>query len=262
MNDAEVGKHWDRNADAWTALSRAGYDIYRDHLNTPAFLQMLPTIAGLQGLDIGCGEGTNTQQLARRGAAMTGIDISPRFIGHATDQERRAPVGVRYHVASAQRLPFADATFDFCTAFMSMMDLPDQSQALAEAYRVLKPGGFFQFSITHPCFDTPHRRNLRDESKRTYAIEVGGYFDNIDGRIDRWIFGAAPAELRSQYRPFEVPRFHRTIGEWVNLICASGLLIEKMNEPRVSEALARTMPSLQDTRVVAYFLHIRCRKPT
>ena len=40
-----------------------------------------------------------------------------------------------------------------------------------------QPGGFFQFSITHPCFDTPHRKNLHDETGYTYAIEVGDYFD-------------------------------------------------------------------------------------
>ena len=70
MDHIEVGRYWNRNADAWTALARAGYDVYRDHLNTPAFLAMLPEVAGLSGLDIGCGEGHNTRLLARRGARM------------------------------------------------------------------------------------------------------------------------------------------------------------------------------------------------
>jgi hypothetical protein len=59
MNREEVGRLWNTNATTWTRLARAGYNIYRDHLNTPAFPEMLPDVAGLHGLDIGCGEGHN-----------------------------------------------------------------------------------------------------------------------------------------------------------------------------------------------------------
>jgi SAM-dependent methyltransferase len=259
MTDHEVGRYWDGNAAAWTELSRAGYDVYRDAMNTPAFLAMLPDIGGLHGLDVGCGEGTNTRQVRERCASMVGIDISPTFVGHAQDHAKQVE-HLHFQVASAQAIPFADETFDFATAFMSLMDLPDQAKALAEVRRVLKPGGFFQFSITHPCTDTPHRRNLRGEDGKTYAIEIGRYYDRIDGRIDRWIFGSAPAELKAGYKPFEVPRFNRTLSEWLNLIIDAGLRIERLAEPCVSEQLANEQPYLQDTRVAPYFLHVRCRK--
>lgn len=83
MNSTEVGTYWEQNAHAWTQLSRAGYDVYRDRLNTPAFLRMLPNVDGLGGLDLGCGEGSNTQRLAQFGARMTGIDIAPSLISAA-----------------------------------------------------------------------------------------------------------------------------------------------------------------------------------
>jgi hypothetical protein len=54
---------------------------------------------------------------------------------------------------------------------------------LAEAYRVLKPGGFLQFSICHPCYDTPYRRLLRDSGGQVYAVEVGDYFRGSDGEV-------------------------------------------------------------------------------
>jgi trans-aconitate methyltransferase len=68
MDHEEVGRYWDANAEAWTELVRAGYDHYRDGLNTPAFLEMLPDVEGLAGLDVGCGEGHNTRLVAERGA--------------------------------------------------------------------------------------------------------------------------------------------------------------------------------------------------
>src|SRR5262245_37403193 len=150
MNHEEAGRYWNGNADAWTKLARAGYDVYRDHLNTPAFFELLPDVTGLAGLDIGCGEGRNTRLLAKRGARTTAIDIAEKFIGHAKKTETDAPLGIDYRVASAAALPFADGTFDFATGFMSFMDVPETDRVLREAFRVLKPGGFLQFSITHP----------------------------------------------------------------------------------------------------------------
>ncbi len=82
MDLTNVVEYWEANAENWTRFSRAGYDVYRDTLNTPAFLAMLPPVDGLAGLDIGCGEGTNTRQLARRGARIHAIDIAPTFIRH------------------------------------------------------------------------------------------------------------------------------------------------------------------------------------
>src|SRR5947209_8028184 len=203
MDHKEVGRFWNNSAEAWTKLARAGYDVYRDFLNTPAFFQMLPNVDGLTGLDIGCGEGHNTRLLAKCGARLTAVDIAEVFIAHAKQAEADEPLGIDYRVASAAELPFAAATFDFATGFMSLMDVPETDRVLAEAWRVLKPGGFLQFSISHPWFDTPHRRNLRDAQRRTYAIEVGEYFRTRDGEIDEWLFKAAPPQAKAGLRKFK-----------------------------------------------------------
>ena len=69
------------------------------------------------------------------------------------------------------------------------MDIPETERALAEAHRILRPGGFLQFSIEHPCFATPHRRNLRNPEGLTYAVEVGDYFRRLQGEVAEWISG-------------------------------------------------------------------------
>jgi ubiquinone/menaquinone biosynthesis C-methylase UbiE len=261
MDHEEVGRFWNANADAWTTLARAGYDVYRDYLNTPAFFAILPDVEGLSGLDIGCGEGHNTRLLAKRGARVTALDIAEVFIAHAKHAEEDEPLGIDYRVASAVNLPFAEATFDFATACMSLMDISETDRVLAEASRVLKPGGFLQFSIAHPCFDTPHRRNLRDENGRTYAIEVGDYFRALDGEISEWLFGAAPPHVKQGLPKFKIPRFTRTVSQWLNLLIETGFLLERMEEPRPSDDTVLACRDLQDAQVVAYFLHIRVRKP-
>jgi ubiquinone/menaquinone biosynthesis C-methylase UbiE len=260
MDHIEAGRYWNESAESWTKLARAGYDLYRDQLNTPAFFAMLPDVSGLLGLDIGCGEGHNTRLLAQRGARMSAIDIAEVFIAHAQQSEREQPLGIDYRVASAVELPFAGQHFDFATAFMSLMDVPETSRVLAEAYRVLKPGGFLQFSIAHPCFDTPHRRNLRDANRRTYAIEVGNYFQGSAGEIEEWLFKAAPADVKAGMRKFTIPRFRRTLSEWFNLLVDAGFRLERVEEPRPTDETVRSHPGLQDAQVVSYFLHIRVRR--
>ena len=118
---------------------------------------------------------------------MTALDISPTFIRHARQSESEQPLGIDYHIASGAELPFGDRTFDFAVAFMSLMDMAEADRAIREAFRVIKPGGFFQFSITHPCFQTPLWRWIRDESGKKVGVVCGEYFNQKPGRIDEWI---------------------------------------------------------------------------
>lgn len=158
-------------------------------------------------------------------------------------------------------LPFDEASFDFTVAFMRLMDIPETESVLAEVFRVLRPGGFFQFSIEHPCFNPPHRKTLRDDAGRAYAREVGEYFRELKGEVDEWIFGAAPRELKESLRHFRMPRFTRTLGEWLNLLVETGFILERFGEPYPGDEAVRERPGLQDAQVVAYFLHVRARKP-
>ena len=261
MDHREVGEYWNGNADAWTRLARAGYDIYRDFVNTPAFFELLPDVTGRRVLDVGCGEGYNTRLLAERGARVVGIDIAERFIEYAIAEERREPRGIEYRIASAVELPFDAASFDGGTAFMSLMDIPELERVMAESFRVIRPGGFFQFSITHPCFDTPFRRTVRDEHGTKIGVEVGDYWGKVDGRIEQWLFSSAPPEMKATLEPFKVPRFTRTLSGWLNLALDTGFTIERLGEPYASDEAIRARPRLERARVVADFLQVRLRRP-
>jgi ubiquinone/menaquinone biosynthesis C-methylase UbiE len=261
MEADEVARRWEENAEAWTRQARAGLDVYRDALNTPAFLAMLPPIAGLEGLDVGCGEGANTRELARRGARMRAVDIAPTFIRHARAAEIEQPLGITFEVGDGMVLPFADARFDFVTAFMSLMDMPDAARALREAARVLRDGSFIQFSILHPCFAPRHRQVLRDDEGRVRAIEIAGYFDRCDGRLEEWWFSTLPKSEQAKAPPFRTPCFDRTLSEWVAIIVGAGLAIEAMGEPHADDELAKSVPAIADTAVAPLFLHIRAVKP-
>ena len=260
MNHREVGRMWDDNAEAWTRLSRLGYDVYRDLVSTPAFLEMLPEVNGLRGLDIGCGEGHNTRLIASRGALMTSFDISRKFVRYARDKALEDQHIIHHSAASAVELPFCSGVFDFAMATMSLMDMPEHDLAVGEVYRVLKPGGFFQFSICHPCFSTRRRKSIKDETGKEIAVECGDYFDPPQGEIEEWMFSQLPQELKGKFRPFRVPCYYRTLSDWLNLLLDTGFILERFVEPHADEGTARKHPEVADTRIVGYFMIIRCRK--
>jgi ubiquinone/menaquinone biosynthesis C-methylase UbiE len=254
MGEPDTGAEWEANAPAWIELSRAGADRYRDLVNTPAFLDALPDVTGIRVLDVGCGEGHNTRLLVERGACMTALDISETFIRAARDADPTSS----YVRGDGSSLPFADATFDAATAFMSVMDMPDPAPAMGEIARVLRPGGWLQFSITHPVNTTPLRRWIDDEDGVRTWLAIGDYF--VEGSMtDSWTFKAA-REMQMRHEPFTITAARRTVSSWMNMVIDAGLTIEHVIEPVASESIAADHPEVADTRIVPFFLIVRARR--
>ncbi|WP_108659536.1 class I SAM-dependent methyltransferase [Acuticoccus kandeliae] len=97
-------------------------------------------------LDIGSGIGGTARFIAgETGAMVTGVDLTPEFVD--TARALSALVGLadrtRYEVGSATELPFNDETFDLALLLHVGMNIPDKEAVMAEAARVLKPGGIF-----------------------------------------------------------------------------------------------------------------------
>ena len=73
----------------------------------------------------------------------------------------------------------------------------------------------------------------------------------------QWRAAHATAGLKK----FKTPRFTRTISQWMNLLTDTGFVIERLGEPRPDDETVCRCPDVQDAQVVAYFLHVRARKP-
>lgn len=262
MDEKEVGEYWDKNAENWVKLSRMGYDRCRDLINSPAFFKMLPDISNLNGLDIGCGEGFNTRIAAKKGAKMMAIDISEVFLKYAKESELQEPLGIKYKIASGTELPFPDNNFDFAMATMSIMDMANHKKALVEAFRVIKPGGFFQFSISHPCFSISDTQWVKNQEGKRTGLIVRDYFKKSKDEIEEWIFGAAPKEITDKMRKFRIPRFNRTLSEWLNLLIEIGFVLEEFSEPYPDDETLKKHPEEYTALIIPFFLIIRCRIPS
>lgn len=150
------------------------------------FDQVIPDWRGLDVLDVGCAGGFFSEALARRGARVSGIDPAGDAISAACAHATSEGLSVDYRVGIGEALPWADASFDVVTCVDVLEHIGDVDAALAEAARVLRPGGLF-------LFDTINRNPLSTFLVVTVAERILGLLP--DGAHDPQLF-IRPGELR------------------------------------------------------------------
>jgi SAM-dependent methyltransferase len=96
---------------------------------------------GLRVLEIGCGLGTDGAQFALAGANYTGVDLTEASIELARRKFELSGLRGEFRVADAEKLDFADDSFDLVYSHGVLHHTPDTARAVREIYRVLKPGG-------------------------------------------------------------------------------------------------------------------------
>ena len=138
----QVAAHWDRRAPGFdtdfghsirTAGERAAWDRIVD--------LVVPARGQLDALDVGCGTGFLTFELAARGHRVTGIDFAPAMIAEARRKAAERSVAVRLEEGDAEQLQFAAGSFDLVISRHLLWTLPHPEAAIDEWIRVLRPGG-------------------------------------------------------------------------------------------------------------------------
>ena len=202
---------WEDRAGDWIAWAREpGFDAYwgaRD-----AFFALVPPArAGARALEVGCGEGRVSRDLAARGHPVLGVDASPSLVAAAAAAH---PEG-EYAVADAGALPFADASFDLVVSYNVLMDVEDMPRAVAELARVLAPGGRLCACVTHPFADAGRWQPDGAFTVRGSYL-AGGPYDDV---LER---GRMAMRFSGRTYPLEA---------YFSAMAGAGLVVEALREP-------------------------------
>jgi 2-polyprenyl-3-methyl-5-hydroxy-6-metoxy-1,4-benzoquinol methylase len=127
-----------------------------------AVAALMGEVQGLRICDLGCGQGRVARYLADRGADVVGVDVSATMLEIAGRYEAAEPRGIAYVQADVTRPDALDVgTFDGVVCNMALMDIPDLDPALRTVSQILRPGGWFVFSILHPCYNPARSGELQ-----------------------------------------------------------------------------------------------------
>jgi len=210
---------WNHAASAY--LREHGQDLgVTDFLWCPEGLResearLLGDVAGRSVLEVGCGSAPCSRWLATHGAAPVGLDLSDGMLTEAAKCGSQSGIAVPLVQADATALPFGARSFDVvCSAFGGFPFVADAGAALAEVARVLRPAGRLVFSVTHPFHWV-----FPDDSDPAHLQVTGSYFDR-----------SPYVEFDEQGRPMYVEH-HRTMGDWIRLLVAAGLVLDDVIEP-------------------------------
>jgi SAM-dependent methyltransferase len=105
---------------------------------------------GQHVLDVACGTGVVAVTAARRGARITGLDLTPELLDAARENARIAGVSVEWHEGDVEQLPFADNSFDVVLSQYGHIFAPRPDVTIDQMLRVLRPGGVIAFSTWPP----------------------------------------------------------------------------------------------------------------
>lgn len=242
LDAADLRAAWEEHADEWIAWARKpGHDSYWV-FHRDAFLEQVPP-PGLATLDLGCGEGRLSRDLKSLGHDVIGVDASPAMIAAA----RAADPSIAVHEADAAALPFPDDVFDLVVAFMSLQDIDDLEGAVAEATRVLSPGGRVCVAIVHPL-SSAGRFVSRDPGA---AFVVEGSYLASSHYADSVARDGLELTLVSIHRPLE---------RYVEAIAAAGLFVERLREVAAPDEAVVHERTRRRQRI-PLFLHLVAVKP-
>jgi len=208
---------WDADADSYQAthgefLGDVDFVWCPEGLRE-AEARLLGDVRGRRVLEVGCGAAAAARWLKIQGAEVVGTDLSAGMLRHALAS--RSGVRVPLVQADALALPFADGRFDVaCTAFGAVPCVDVSARRMREVFRVLRPGGRWVFSVTHPM-----RWIFLDDPGEGGLVAVHSYFD----RAPYVEYDAAGAATYVEH--------HRTLGDRIRELVAAGFVIRDVVEP-------------------------------
>lgn len=195
-------------------------DSYQTKIILPGIIRLLGPIKDRKILDLACGQGFFSHALAKEGAKVTAVDISPELI---TIAKEKAAGGEQFHVSAADNLSlFENEKFDAVLCVLAIQNIENMARTFHEVGRVLVPKGRFVMVVNHPCFRVPGGSFWQfDEEKKLQYRRIDSYMSELKKEINMHP-GISGGEATVS--------FHRPLQVYAKSLSKAGLIISRMEE--------------------------------
>jgi SAM-dependent methyltransferase len=231
---------WESNAEVWDArMGDDGNDFF-NILCWPALSSLLSVKPGQHILDIACGNGLTSRRLAGLGAHVTAFDFSAALIERARARSSQLESLITYDVLDATDeqalLSLGQSNFDAVLSNMALFDIADLQPLFRTLPKLIKRGGTFVFSLTHPSFNNSSSVFVMEEFddgeiKTVYSVKVSRYMTP---------YHAKGVALRGQPKPQMY--FERPLQYYLNLGFQNGFVLDGFAERAFPPDHAPTSP--------------------
>ncbi|MGB9111685.1 MAG: class I SAM-dependent methyltransferase, partial [Acidimicrobiales bacterium] len=208
------------SADVWDANATWWKETFTDGADQEYEVEILPLVASeLSGcrriVDIGCGEGQVARRLANGDARVVGVDPSSAQLKNALGAPGHS---IAYVQALGEKLPLASGSVDGVVCCLVIEHALDADVVLAEAARVLAPGGRFLLVVNHPAFQGPGSGFVDDQILDERYWRVGPYLK------EQWVVENVDSSVSLGFS-------HRPLSRYVNPAIDAGLVLTRLIEP-------------------------------
>jgi len=220
---------WEANAEVWDSRMGDNGNDFFNLLCWPALASLLSSGPGQHILDIACGNGLTSRRLAALGAQVTAFDFSESLIEKAKARSTNDQSLINYQLIDAtnesQLLSLGEGAFDAALSNMALFDIADLEPLFRILPKLLKPGGKFVFSLTHPAFNNASTVHVveevddQGEIKTVYSVKNSRYITPYQAK------GLA---LLSQPKPQMY--FERPLQYYLNLGFQNGFVLDGFEE--------------------------------
>ncbi|MDI7743602.1 class I SAM-dependent methyltransferase [Lysinibacillus fusiformis] len=221
---------WEQNAEHWDDYMGDESNRFHRELIRPYTEKLLNAEQGQVILDIACGNGNFSRRLAQLGANVVAFDYSAKMVERAKNRSEHYLKQIDYRIVDAtnlnQLLELGIEKYDSAVANMALMDIAEISPLIQSLHKLLKPSGFFVFSITHPCFQPPGVRKINEEE------DVNGVLVSKNSiQITKYLTPEPYKAIGIKGQTIPHYMFHRPISYYTSLFFEAGFVLDAVEEP-------------------------------
>lgn len=209
---------WGKVANWYNNLLKNDQDSYQKKLILPNLLRLIEAKKGEVVVDLACGQGFFARELAKLGAKVIGVDISPELIEIAKEDK-----SVEYRVSPAHKLDFlSKASIDKVLIVLSLQNIENVGEVMLEINRVLKPKGKLFLVLNHPAFRIPKASSWGwDEGRKIQFRKLDSYMSESRERI----------QMHPGDKPWEKTiSFHSPLQFYFKALNKAGFAVSRLEE--------------------------------